>query len=144
MIKSEIKRFGELEQKLVEKAKKEAEVTAKAEFEAQQRLQTPTTVQIESNTQPEIIIAKAPISQTAHVQPSVKPTGNQKTYVVTAVFEVTTDESEEQKLAGYLLQKFEQAHIKNMPTITIVEKGVKKAPETEQDSRSKREEGSLF
>ncbi|QEH06578.1 DUF1351 domain-containing protein [Sulfurospirillum multivorans] len=144
MIKSEIKRFGELEQKLVEKAKKEAEVKAKAEFEAQQRLQTPTTVQIESNTQPEIIIAKAPISQTAHVQPSVKPTGNQKTYVVTAVFEVTTDESEEQKLAGYLLQKFEQAHIKNMPTITIVEKGVKKAPETEQDSRSKREEGSLF
>ena len=144
LIQSEIKRFVQLEQKLAEKAQKEAEAKAKAEFEAQQRSQTPVTVQINSNTQPEIIIAKAPALQTAHVQPLVQPTGNQKTYVVTAVFEVTIDESKADKLESHLLKKFEQACIKNKPIITISEKGAEKAPESKQDNKSKLEEGSLF
>ena len=144
LIQSEIKRFVQLEQKLAEKAQKEAEAKAKAEFEAQQRSQTPVTVQINSNTQPEIIIAKAPALQTAHVQPLVQPTGNQKTYVVTAVFEVTIDESKADKLESHLLKKFEQACIKNKPIITVSEKGAEKAPESKQDNKSKLEEGSLF
>ena len=67
-----------------------------------------------------------------------------KTYVVTAVFEVTVDESLESKLEAHLLKKFEQACIKNKPTITIAEKGAEKAPEAKKDSSSKLEEGSLF
>lgn len=144
LIASEIKRFGELEQKLEARAKKEAEAKAKAEFEAQQRSQAPVTVQIESNTQPEIIIAKAPVHQATHVQPLVQLTGNKKTYVVTAVFELTIDESMAYRLESDLLVKFEQAGIENKPAITVSEKGAEKAPEPEQDSRSKREEGSLF
>lgn len=140
LIQSEIKRFVQLEQKFAEKA----EAKAKAEFEAQQRSQTPVTVQIKSNTQPEIIIAKAPVPQTAHVQPLVQPTGNQKTYVVTAVFEVTIDESKADKLESDLLKKFEQACIKNKPIITVSEKGAEKVPESKQDNKSKLEEGSLF
>jgi hypothetical protein len=145
LIQSEIKRFEQLEQKLAEKAQKEAEAKAKAEFEAQQRSQTPTTVQIESNTQPSLTIAKAPISQSTHVQSVVNPTEKMKTYVVTAVFEVTVDESLESKLETHLLKKFEQACIKNRPTITIAEKGVEQAPEVKKDNGSlKLEEGSLF
>lgn len=142
LIASEIKRFGELEQKLEARAKKEAEAKAKAEFEAQQKSQEPAKVQIESNTQPSLIIARAPISQSTHVQPIVKSTGKMKTYVVTAVFEVTVDESLESKLEAHLLKKFEQACIKNKPTITIAEKGAEKAPEAKKDSSL--EEGSLF
>lgn len=144
LIKSEIQRLATLEQRLAAKAQKEAEENAKAELLAQQRTQTPATVQIESNTQPELVIAKAPVSQTTHVRPLVQPTGNKKTYVVTAVFEVTVDESLENKLEAHLLKKFEQACIKNKPTITIAEKGATKAPEAKKDSRSNLEEGSLF
>lgn len=144
LIQSEIKRFVQLEQKLAEKAQKEAEAKAKAEFEAQQRSQTPVTVQIESNTQPSLTIAKAPISQSTHVQSVVNPTEKMKTYVVTAVFEVTIDESKADKLESHLLKKFEQACIKNKPIITVSEKGAEKAPESKQDNKSKLEEGSLF
>ena len=144
LIKSEIQRLATLEQRLAAKAQREAEENAKAELLAQQRTQTPTTVQIESNTQPSLTIARAPISQSTHVQPVVKPTGAQKTYVVTAVFEVTVDESMADKLEGHLLKKFEQACIKNKPTITIAEKGAVKVPEAKKESRSNLEEGSLF
>lgn len=145
LIQSEIKRFEQLEQKLAEKAQREANAKAKAELLAQQRTQTPTTVQIESNTQPSLTIAKAPISQSTHVQSVVNPTEKMKTYVVTAVFEVTVDESLESKLETHLLKKFEQACIKNRPTITIAEKGVEQAPEVKKDNGSlKLEEGSLF
>ena len=48
------------------------------------------------------------------------------------------------KLEAHLLRKFEQACIKNKPTITITEKGAVKAPEAKKDSRSNLEEGSLF
>lgn len=143
LIKSEIHRLATLEQRLAAKAQKEAEENAKAELLAQQRTQTPATVQIESNTQPSLIIARAPISQSTYVQPVVKPTGNQKTYCVTAVFEVTVDESMADKLEAHLLKKFEQACIKNKPTISIAEKGAVKVPEVKKDSSS-REEGSLF
>lgn len=145
LIKSEIQRLATLEQRLAAKAQREAEENAKtAELLAQQRTQTSATVQIESNTQPSLTIARAPISQSTHVQPVVKPTGNQKTYVVTAVFEVTVDESRESRLEADLLKKFEQACIKNKPTITIAEKGAVKVPEAKKESRSNLEEGSLF
>lgn len=144
LIKSEIQRLATLEQRLAAKAQKGAEEKAKAEFLAQQKSQEPAKVQIESNTQPSLTIARAPISQTTHVQSVVKPTGNQKTYVVTATFEVTVDEAMADKLEAHLLRKFEQACIKNKPTITITEKGAVKAPEAKKDSRSNLEEGSLF
>ena len=64
--------------------------------------------------------------------------------MVTATFEVTVDESRESRLEADLLKKFEQACIKNKPTITITEKGAVKAPEAKKDSRSNLEEGSLF
>ena len=83
LIKSEIQRLATLEQRLAAKAQKEAEEKAKAEFLAQQKSQEPAKVQIESNTQPSLTIARAPISQTTHVQSVVKPTGNQKTYGAT-------------------------------------------------------------
>ncbi|KIM08342.1 MAG: hypothetical protein KU29_04460 [Sulfurovum sp. FS06-10] len=144
LIKSEIQCLASLEQRLAAKAQKEAEEKAKAEFLAQQKSQEPAKVQIESNSQPQIIIAKAPISQSTYVQSVAKPTGNQKTYVVTATFEVTVDEAMADKLEAHLLRKFEQACIKNKPTITITEKGAVKVPEAKKDSRSNLEEGSLF
>jgi len=64
--------------------------------------------------------------------------------LVTATFEVTVDEAMADKLEAHLLRKFEQACIKNKPTITITEKGAVKAPEAKKDSRSNLEEGSLF